>query len=1199
LSLSRLELVGFKSFMSPVSLQFREGITAILGPNGCGKTNIVDAVRWVLGEQSARQLRGIKMENVIFNGTTTHKPLGCAVVNLTISNEKGVFPVDYSEITITRKVYRSGVSEYFINKNPCRLKDIKELFADTGTGSHSYAVIEQEMIDFVLNDSHGERRHMFEEASGIVKYRMRREEAKRKLTLTENDLVRLDDILEELGKQVRSLRYQVGKAKRYKRMKERIRGGELILLRANLSRLLAERREVESKLSSTLDISKREDDSLDSMERQVEASKLELQDFEKRNTELQNRRYEIRRLVQSAEEKVIQYTERRGEAERRIEKAEHETGEAEGRLAHLAERIASVNNECEEGSLSIASHEETVGRLEGELKGATERERFLKSKLLELKQTQLDFIQDQMKVKSSLEHYESVLAEINTRTSQMREEILGLERETKESAAIRDRDEEELRSQQKSLEEARNERSGLLARIAECEDGLGGAEIELSEKRTDLARLKSRHDLLQRMQENLEGFTGGARYVLKKGDSRVRGPLAELLKVDEAYRPALEAVLGGMLDGIVVESIEGAVDLVRELAQQKLGKVRFFAQDMPGTGPPGPSREIPGSLGPLGSHVEAEGSGGKVIERLLGEVILFEDEERALRYVLDEGGGDAVTVTGAYFCRDRGIYFSGKSADETSLLGRTEKIDEIRGSIAVLEGEVTELSVRCEKDRDERRIMLESAEQLEHKASAISKELYEKGEVLKETERRYFSSKEKCTLQLNALDELETSRAEILSKLEESKLALEMKREFEGGAEAEEIEEELEKVQRLKERLEAEITEERVDLASQRGDLERRREEIRGLTEMDKQFRGIIEHRTAEIVSSREEIEALTVEIESERERVKDLLEKESACQSDLDENNGILEEQRAQIAEAEKKLKARQAERQEYISRQNEFKVALSSIETRMKDLVDRGREVHNEELGHYLEGTEVPLTDEEREFTAEKLERERQKLEGLGPVNLAAVEEYEEKKQRLDFLLGQKEDLLKAKDELNEAIRKINRRARKRFLETFQVVRGYFTEIFQVLFEGGEADLILSDSADPLEADVIITARPKGKRLQDISLLSGGERALTALSLLFALYKAKPSPFCIFDEVDAPLDDANIVRFIRMLEKFQAETQFIIITHNKKTMEVADSLFGITMEEKGVSRVVSVDMGEVEGVLSSRHTSAPSLVEAPVSSN
>ena len=286
-------------------------------------------------------------------------------------------------------------------------------------------------------------------------------------------------------------------------------------------------------------------------------------------------------------------------------------------------------------------------------------------------------------------------------------------------------------------------------------------------------------------------------------------------------------------------------------------------------------------------------------------------------------------------------------------------------------------------------------------------------------------------------------------------------------------------------------------------------------------------------------------------------------------------------------------------MARQNELRVKLSSIDTRMKDLVDRGREINREDLGCYLEGEEIPFTEEEMEYSPERLEKEKSRLESIGPVNLAAVDEHEEKKSRLEFLLAQKEDLIKAKEELNEAIRKINKRARKQFIDTFEVVRQYFSEIFQVLFEGGEADLSLSGDGDPLEADVVITARPKGKRLQDITLLSGGERALTAMSLLFALYKAKPSPFCIFDEVDAPLDDANIMRFVKMLRKFQDETQFVIITHNKRTMEVADSLFGITMEEKGISRVVSVDMHDVEGVLANKRTTPQGLVEVPVSSN
>jgi chromosome segregation protein len=1198
-SLSRLELIGFKSFMSPVSLDFREGITAILGPNGCGKTNVVDAVRWVLGEQSARQLRGTKMENVIFNGTEIHKPLGCAVVNMTINNGRGVFPVDYSEITITRKVYRSGVSEYFINKTPCRLKDIKELFADTGTGSHSYAVIEQEMIDYVLNDSHGERRLMFEEASGIVKYRMRREEAQRKLSLTETDLIRLDDIIEELGKQVRSLRYQVGKAKRYKKVKEKIRLGELILLRKNLSQLLAEKRETDSRLSSTLDISKREDDSLGLMEKKVEAAKLELLDLEKRNTELQNSRYEFRRRIQTAEEKVIQYTERHGEAERRIEKAELEITEAEGRLARLAERIGAVNAECEEVSLGILAHTETTGRLDSDVKNLSEREKSIKSRLLELKQTQLDFIQDQVRVKSSLEHLESILSELNARAAEMREEILQLEREMKACASEREKGEGELKRLQKRLGESGAERVRLLDAAKGVEDRLRTAESTLSETKAELARVKSRHDLFLRMLENFEGFTGGARYVLMKEDARVRGPLAELLKVDEKYKLALEAVLGGMLDGIVIDTIEGAIDLVNELRGRSLGKVRFFVERMGEGGAEVSPGNVPGSIGILSSHVTVEESSRDMIDRLLGNVHVFEDYESALRFVSDDGRFDAVTLTGTYFCRGKGIYFSGAGSDDTSLLGRRDKIDEMKSAASRLEGDMSELTKRCDCDRGEREAMLATVATIEKEIEAVSEDLRQKGAALNEIERQYFLKKEKSAVLLRSLDQLETSRVEILSKIEEAKLALEMKREFGEGTEAEQLEEELVTLLDRKVSLESELTEKRVDLASLEGTLERKREEIKGLSEMERQFRSIVDHRSSEIVSSRSEIEELTAKSGGEREKVKELLEQERVCQSELDENNGILEEKRTAISRIEKELKAKQSERETFIAHRNELKIALSSIETRIRDLVDRGREVHGEDLSCYLEGAEIPLTDEEQDYTAETLERGRRTLEGLGPVNLAAVEEFEESRRRLDFLLEQKDDLVKAKDELNEAIRKINLRARKQFLETFHAVKIYFAEIFGVLFEGGEADLCLSDDSDPLEADIMIMARPKGKKLQDISLLSGGERALTALSLLFALYKAKPSPFCIFDEVDAPLDDANISRFVKMLEKFQDETQFIIITHNKKTMQAASSLFGITMEEKGVSKVVSVDIREVEGVLANRHSAAPNLVETPVSSN
>jgi chromosome segregation protein len=388
-------------------------------------------------------------------------------------------------------------------------------------------------------------------------------------------------------------------------------------------------------------------------------------------------------------------------------------------------------------------------------------------------------------------------------------------------------------------------------------------------------------------------------------------------------------------------------------------------------------------------------------------------------------------------------------------------------------------------------------------------------------------------------------------------------------------------------------------LASLNGALEKDREEQRGLCEMETQFRGIVEERRREISASEEEIIALAAAMDQERSVARGLLDEESSYERGLEGLAGDLEERRASADAAEKELKERKTERERIFERLNETKIALSKLDISMRGLVEKAREMYDADLNCYLEGTELPLSDEEAAVTREMLDREKKKLESIGPVNLAAVEEYNENKTRLDFLEEQKADLVKAKEELMEAIKKINARARSQFLETYDIVRKNFQETFRILFEGGEADLNLSEGSDPLEAEIIITARPKGKRLQDIALLSGGERALTALALLFALYKAKPSPFCIFDEVDAPLDDANVQRFLRMLQVFKRDTQFIIITHNKRTMEVAETLYGVTMEERGVSRVVSVDIEGIEKVLRNRAASEHVLVPSEASSN
>jgi chromosome segregation protein len=1200
-SLSKLELIGFKSFMAPVTLDFREGITAILGPNGCGKTNIVDAVRWVLGEQSARQLRGAKMENVIFNGTEVHKPLGYAVVNLTVDNARGVFPIDYSEITITRKVYRSGISEYFINKSPCRLKDLRELFADTGSGSHSYSVIEQEMIDYVLNDAHGERRYMFEEAAGIVKYRMRCEEAQRKLKLTEGDLIRLDDIMEELDKQVRSLRYQMGKAKRYQTIQTRIKQWELVGLRRQLGELLAIRSKAAAKLDEMRTHSSVESTAFSEVSREVDDAKIQLVELEKRQTELQNLRYEVRRKIQTSEERVIQFTERSTQANRRIDQAGDEVVEARKRLESIAAKMETAFGERDAVTAEIGREERTIHGMADALRAVNENITAHKERLIVCKQTQLDFLQDQARVRNSLEHYESIRSKLDAQAAEVRDDVSRFEGEASEYAAEMNRCREEIDRLQDALADYEREREGTLSSIIAIEERIADREQSRAAVKAELARIKSRHELFLRMQEEFEGYPAGARHILQRGDRRIKGPLAELITIDEKFRPALEAVLGGILDGVVVERFSDAVELVTELARETRGRVRLFVEESGRSENRAAADGAPGYVGVLSDQVEVVAAQRALVDTLLGDVCVFDTVEHALQYIGSAAGGagNAVTLGGIFFCGGKGIYFSGAPGEEVSLLARSEEIVKMAEAIDRCQGEYAGLEAECETGRRDKEQARTRVTEIDAAISGVRRRLEEKSEELAEASRGHATRREKCSLLLKSLDEIETTRSTILSKIEETRLSLDLKEKDGEHAESVRLEEELASLQGKRDGLDADLTERKVALASQRGALEKTREEIRGLEEMQREFTSIVEQRTGETASLREELETLAGDIERERGIVRDLIEQENAYQGEIDQMNGTLEQRRSEIVAMEKELKAKQAERDRIVAQENELKITLSSTGTRMQDLIDRARDVHGEDFACYLNGEELPLDEEERMITPEMLERERRTLAGFGPVNLAAVDEYEEKKTRLDFLISQKEDLEKARDELEEGIRTINARARKKFVETFEQVRGHFTETFAVLFEGGEANLSLSEGSDPLEADIVISARPKGKRLQDIALLSGGERALTALALLFALYQAKPSPFCILDEVDAPLDDANIQRFVRMLQRFQTDTQFIIITHNKRTMEVAEMLYGVTMEEKGVSSVVSVDLMDIEQVMENRGPATKPLVEAPVSTN
>jgi chromosome segregation protein len=730
---------------------------------------------------------------------------------------------------------------------------------------------------------------------------------------------------------------------------------------------------------------------------------------------------------------------------------------------------------------------------------------------------------------------------------------------------------------------------------------LSDLENLLSEGKTKLARLNSQYDLYTQMIQEFEGFPSGARHLLKNGSTHIKGPIAEILNVDEKFRTALESVLGGMLDAIVVGNFSGALELVKELETKHLGSARFLIESYSGDDKEEVGN-INGLLGKLSSFVKVKDSVKGFRGSFFDKILVFKKTEQAVDFIGSYSGRlpyDVVSLSGVFLRSSGEVYYSGMEENEISLFGRSERVEKIKKKIEGLDSEIKSYKNKQSNYIKKQEIIQSKIKILQDEFLVTEDNLSNKRDELQEKERNYIMKREKCNLLAITLEELEGARNDILSQLEEAKLSIEIQQSSDDTLQISSMDSDWEKAQIKRDETESNITQLKVALASFQGEYEKKKEEIRGLQEMQKQFGDVIRRRSVEITSLKSELVESDERLKSERAVVKDLLENERFFQSKIDDLHDKLEEKRRSSSEIERNLKERKQRRDNLVSSENQLKVNISSLETKMNDSIDVANDLYGEDYRCYLEGIQIPLSEEENRVTYDMLAGEKGKLERLGPVNLAAIEEYDEKKKRLDFLVSQKEDLIKAKEELEEAISKINTKARRLFKETFDLVKGYFSETFEILFEGGEAALSLSENSDPLEANINISARPKGKRLQDISLLSGGERALTSLAILFALYKVKPSPFCILDEVDAPLDDVNVKRFIRMVKNFSTETQFIVITHNKGTMEMADSLLGVTMQEKGVSTVVKVDMESIDDIISRNKKKSNKIKESAISRN
>ena len=1169
--LQSLELFGFKSFADKTVFNFHEGVTAIVGPNGCGKSNVLDAVKWALGEQSAKSLRGDEMADVIFNGADTRKPVGFAEVSLTFTDCAEELGIEWHDVRVTRRVYRDGNSEYLLNKTPCRLRDIQSLFADTGIARTAYSMMEQGRIDMILSSRPEDRRAVFEEAAGITKYKTLKREALRKLEATEANLLRIGDVIKEVKRQIGSLQRQAGKARRYQALHTDLRllethhaskqlaslEGDLAALREEIERLTDSEKATRAKIDNSENALAEERGALDKIDTEIAESRAEVQRLD---SEIATHRNRIEFNRQRAQE-LTELTER----------ARHDVAEAQNKRNQQAAQIKQTNS-------SIAEIEQHLKEKEAEL-------------------TELSVLAGEIHKKRSdrvtrLQELQLALSKSESRISAFEEELTG----TKARRELTHAQIEQLVTEIEALTEARDKLVGQIAvslkagrrqpidvetSLREKENLLAQAEQDLATLHRTLAEKRSRLDVLRQLNEEGEGLAEGSQALLKGVDGpeefrdAIAGSLVAQLDVDPKFIQPIEAALGRNLHAIILKDAKVVTELIGHLKKKKLGHAALLIPKLTSAAPHPVQKVLPPeALAWATDKVRAPKPLEALVTRLLGEVVIFPDLEQALECKKREPALATATLGGEYISRE-GIVFAGSSeVRAASLLERKAQITDLAKEEAALAKERDSVSAR----RDEAKTALETASRLHRELSeagrkmdtlqsertALERQITAADERIAHVERDRQSGRDQLANHKTELAAFEAAQKKTV--LREEELAERTNELRLGVATDRQRHENLiaqrEPMSARDTELAELITVRKADIAMYERKLATQAEESREsetLIKTQRAQRDEAQANSAKIASQRATRLAAISDRESELRRVRDSL--------------GELQDRRAQGQVRESQFQMKADNLLAHISRSYQinlrgFTPDEAAFEKTLKAQVKRNEK---------LEGG-APATPDSPELAPPNLEKViadlRTQLDNMGPVNLEAVHEYDELEERYKFLEAQNTDLTNSQRELLDVISRINSTTRKLFAETFEQVRANFREMFGELFRGGRADLSLLDENDPLNCGIEITAKPPGKQLQSVSLLSGGERAMTAVALLFAIYMVRPSPFCILDEVDAPLDENNINCFIRVLDRFVQQSQFIIITHNKRTIAKADVLYGVTMEERGVSKLVGVKL-------------------------
>ncbi len=1172
--LKSLEIKGFKSFADKTVVSFDDNITGIVGPNGCGKSNIVDSIRWVIGEQKISQLRSENLDSLVFNGSKTRSASGLAEVSLTFENTKNLLPTEFSTVTVTRKFYKSGESEYRLNDVQCRLKDIQNLFMDTGISTDSYAIIALDMVDDLIKDKDNSRRKMLEQAAGISIYKTRKKEAKQKLEATESDLARIEDLLFEINNQLKALESQAKKAEKYHEIKKDYREISIELAKASLEGFNLTYKELNEQQEAETDKKFKIEAEIGTEEADLEKQKLE---FVEKERQLQSMQHAFNEMVQTVRTKE---NEKNLSAQRLEHLKEKETSlkdflqKAEGNLKGIDESIGFTNMQVEEEDKSLEKLNEQLAQLNNDVNEKKEvldekRESLntLRSEYQQIQRNQFDAEKKVAVADTSVQNLQRVIG-------QMEEERKQREDQRNHLDSDRILKEKELSIKKVDLEQLQHHQENTKEQILQTQSVLDSLRNNLAEETRKLDSKKNEHDLLKSMIDSMEGYPDSVKFLHNNNNWNHNSPiLSDVLYVNEEYRTALENVLEPYLSYYVVNDLQEGLQAVHLLDDNKKGKANFFLLDKINSGGADvSSHSLEGAI-PALSVVEVEEKYKKLAEHLLGNVFIA-DSEDALQ---NSNGFVVIEKNGKYVKGKYSLTGGSVGLIEGKKIGRAKNLEKLQDEIAAQDVVVDALRSEIQSRHNE--------------VIAFNEDLREN--AIRETEREIQQLTNEVFSLHNKLENLHSMQTNSQHRLEELGLQMQQTHESVAGvrnqlgefnellqmnanklAEAEETFRQAESAYNEANR---QFNEFNLNVTKQQSKISGLRQELDFKTNQLNDLKQQIESNTSHLTDTVFSIEQSSTLLSEIEEGLLQLMKNKEIEEVNLNEADQAYYNFRNQLAEKESAIRhqVKEKEQIEYMltaikDKLNELKLQLAGMKERLNV---EFRIVLEDILGEAREG-EVPV-----EELQEKADRMKKRLENLGEVNPTAIEAFTEMKKRYDFIVEQKTDLVDAKDSLLKTIEEVEVTANQKFLDTFNQVRINFNKVFKSLFtEDDQCDLVLENPENISESGIDVIAKPKGKRPSSLTQLSGGERTLTATALLFAIYLIKPAPFCILDEVDAPLDDANVSKFTNMIRQFSDNSQFIIVTHNKMTMSTVDVIYGVTMQEPGVSKLVSVDFRNLE---------------------